>query len=114
VEARKTIVRPCDEVKCSVDDPGPRQFGEVRVEVQRSTVDPYERSKADPEEAITESIERLAAARESPKGGPLLGAPRGCLTPLASSWPHLMRFNASPCSRSSRPSSRSIARVPPW
>jgi len=28
-------------------------------------------------------------------------------------WPHPMRFNASHCSRSSRPSSRSIARVPP-
>jgi hypothetical protein len=46
--------------------------------VQRATVDPYERSKVDPEEAITESIERLAAARESPKGVPfwvpLMGA----------------------------------------
>ena len=30
------------------------------------------------------------------------------------SGPHPMRFNASPCSRSSRASSRSIARVPPF
>ncbi|MDQ3773739.1 MAG: hypothetical protein M3461_04915 [Pseudomonadota bacterium] len=46
-----------------MDDPGPRYFGEVRVDLQRSTVEPYDRSKTGPEGAITESIERLAAAR---------------------------------------------------
>lgn len=45
-----------------MDDPGPRYFGEVRVELQRSTVEPYDRSKTGSEGAITDSIERLAVA----------------------------------------------------
>jgi hypothetical protein len=45
-----------------VGDPGLRQFGEVRVEVQRSTVEPCDRSNADPEEAIIELLRMLASS----------------------------------------------------
>jgi hypothetical protein len=98
-----------------VDDPGPRQFGEARVEVQRSTVEPYDRSKADPEEAITESIERPGGGTRPrvAKGAPPSGCPSSAPDPLASSWPHPMRFKPSACPRSKRASSRSLARVPP-
>ena len=69
-----------------MEDPGPWQFGEVRVGVQRSTVETYDGSKTDPEGAITESIERLAAARRPrvAKGAPLRPVNAPCRTPRLS------------------------------
>ena len=43
----------------------------------------------------------------------VINAARVAESPRRGAPPHRMRFNASPCSRSSRPSSRSLARVPP-
>ena len=117
VEARKTIVRLCDEVnsaRWTIPARGSSARSESRCSARPSNPTIGARPILRRRSPSRLSAWRRHAGRESPKGRPLLGAPRGRLTPLASSWPHPMRFNASPCSRSSRASSRSLARVPPF
>jgi hypothetical protein len=72
---------------------------------------------------VEECAETYHSVGRALAGGepPLMTAPDGdealdlmvAPKPLASSWVHPMRFKAPLCSRSSRASSRSIARVPP-
>ena len=116
VEARKTIVRLCDEVnsaRWTIPARGSSAKSESRCSARPSNPTIGARPILRRRSPSRLSAWRRHAGRESPKGGPS-GCPSWVPAPLASSWPHPMRFNASPCSRSSRASSRSLTRVPPF
>jgi hypothetical protein len=118
------LVPPCREAPISLDLPrlqtradAARVLSFLLADAGRGEVTPGEAEKlvrlvSEHHKAVqlTEIEESLRELKEA------LGLVPGPGTYPARSliaWPQPMRFNTSPCSRSSRASSRSLARVPP-